>query len=182
MRVQIISSRVGGGHQSVAEALREALVAYPGGGVEVWIDDAYLELAHFPASKFPWMYAFATRRIPWAWRVFFNVTNRPPSGPRLNWIGDVVGGPFLRELIAERRPDAVVTVLPGTTGFVARSVVVSGAPANVEVVVTDWADIHLGWASTFPARYTVPTENAAQTLNSSRHPGIGRLHLRLHRP
>jgi UDP-N-acetylglucosamine:LPS N-acetylglucosamine transferase len=39
-------------------------------------------------------------------------------------------------------------------------------PANVEVVITDWADVHLGWASTFTAQYTVPTENAAQTLTS----------------
>ena len=42
-------------------------------------------------------------------------------------------------------------------------VVVAGA---VEVVVTDWAEVHLGWASTFPAYYTVPTDNAVETLLS----------------
>jgi UDP-N-acetylglucosamine:LPS N-acetylglucosamine transferase len=82
-------------------------------------------------------------------------------------VGDIVGGPRLRQLIARRQPDVVVTVLPGTTGFVARSVLRSEIPATVEVVVTDWADIHLGWASTFPARYTVPTANAAHSLISA---------------
>jgi UDP-N-acetylglucosamine:LPS N-acetylglucosamine transferase len=162
--VQIISSRVGGGHMSVAEALSHALASLPDAEVQVEIHDLYLSLGRWPTSRFPWIYATMTRRFPWLWRLLYDVTNRPPSGPRFNWIGDVIGGSDLKELIAERRPDAVVTVLPGTTGFVARSVLQSGVPANVEVVVTDWADIHLGWASTFPAQYTVPTSNAAQTL------------------
>jgi UDP-N-acetylglucosamine:LPS N-acetylglucosamine transferase len=162
--VQILSSRVGGGHQSVAQALRNALVGLADADVRVEIDDVYLKLGRFPASRFPWFYATVTRRFPRLWRLIYVVTNRPPSGTRYNWIGDAIGGPALKELIAARRPDAVVTVLPGTAGFMARSVMRSGVPANVEVVVTDWADIHLGWASTFPAQYTVPTENAAQTL------------------
>jgi UDP-N-acetylglucosamine:LPS N-acetylglucosamine transferase len=166
VRVQIVSSRVGGGHQSVAQALRQALESLPGLDLHVWVDDLYVQHGRFPVSRFPWIYATMTRRFPRLWRFVFDVTNRPPSGPRLNWIGDVLGGPSLKRLIAERQPDAVVTVLPGTTGFVARSVMRSGVPANVYVVVTDWADIHLGWASTFPAHYTVPTEHAAATLRS----------------
>jgi UDP-N-acetylglucosamine:LPS N-acetylglucosamine transferase len=166
VQVQIISSRVGGGHQSVAQALREALLGIPGVDVQVWVDDLYVDLSRQPASRFPWFYATVTRRYPWLWRLIYNITNRPPSGPRYNWIGDVIGGPSLSRLIADRRPDAVVTVLPGTTGFVARSVLRSGVPVNVEVVVTDWADVHFGWASTLPAQYTVPTDNAVQTLTS----------------
>lgn len=166
VHVQIVSSRVGGGHQSVAQALREALLQVEGHAVQVWVDDLYVNLSRFPGSRFPWFYATVTRRFPWLWRLVFDLTNRPPSGPRYNWVGDVIGGPSLRRLIAERRPDAVVTVLPGTTGFVARSVIRSGVPATIEVIVTDWADVHLGWASTFPAQYTVPTDNAVQTLTS----------------
>lgn len=166
VRVQIVSSRVGGGHQSVAQALREAFEVIPDAPVQVWVDDLYTQHGRFPVSGFPWFYATVTRRFPRLWRLIFNVTNRPPSGPRYNWIGDVIGGPSLSRLIADRRPDAVVTVLPGTTGFVARSVMRSGVPANVEVVVTDWAEVHLGWASTFPAYYSVPTDNAVETLLS----------------
>ena len=166
VRVQIVSSKVGGGHQSVAEALRQATLRVTGGAAQVWVDDLYVQHSRFPASAFPWMYATITARSPRLWRMIFDATNRPPAGPRLNWIGDVLGGPSLKHLIQMRQPDTVVTVLPGTTGFVARSVLGSGVRANVEVVITDWADVHLGWASTFPAQYTVPTENAAQTLTS----------------
>jgi UDP-N-acetylglucosamine:LPS N-acetylglucosamine transferase len=149
---------------SVAQALSHALTSLPDADVQVEIHDLYLKLGSFPTSRFPWIYATMTRRFPEVWRLLYNLTNRPPSGPRYNWIGDIIGGSGLKELIAERRPDAVVTVLPGTTGFVARSVLRSDVPANVEVVVTDWADIHLGWASTFKAQYTVPTINAVETL------------------
>lgn len=166
VRVQIVSSKVGGGHQSVAEALRQAIVDVTSGAATVWVDDLYVQHGRFPLSRFPWLYATITRRSPRLWRLIFNATNRPPSGPRLNWVGDHLGGPSLMRLIRAREPDAVVTVLPGTTGFVARSVMRSGISANVEVVVTDWAEVHLGWASTFPAHYTVPTENAAQTITS----------------
>jgi UDP-N-acetylglucosamine:LPS N-acetylglucosamine transferase len=166
VRVQIASSKVGGGHQSVAEALRQALVAVSGGAAQVWVDDLYVQHGRFPLSYFPWLYATITRRSPRLWRLIFDLTNRPPSGPRLNWVGDVLGGPSFKELIKARQPEAVVTVLPGTTGFVARSVMRSGVAATVEVVITDWADVHLGWASTFQSQYTVPTENAASTLTS----------------
>jgi UDP-N-acetylglucosamine:LPS N-acetylglucosamine transferase len=149
---------------SVAQALSHALTSLPDVDVKVGTDDLYLNLGRFPTSRFPWFYATVTRRFPRVWRFIYDVTNRPPSGPRYNWIGDIVGGPKLADLIAKRRPDAVVTVLPGTTGFLARSVLRSGVPANVEVVVTDWADIHLGWASTFAAQYTVPTANVVGTL------------------
>jgi UDP-N-acetylglucosamine:LPS N-acetylglucosamine transferase len=164
VRVQILSSRVGGGHQSVAYALRDGLEAQPGAPVQVWIDDLYVQYGRFPVSRFPWFYATLTRRLPRAWRFVFDSTNAGPRGARYNWIGDVAGGPSLSRMIAERRPDAIVTVLPATTTFLARSIKKSGVPANVEVVVTDWADVHLGWTSTFPAHYTVPTDNAAQTF------------------
>jgi UDP-N-acetylglucosamine:LPS N-acetylglucosamine transferase len=177
VRVQIVSSRVGGGHQSVAQALRRALERAAGPRIQVWVDDLYTELGRPPLSGFPATYALLTRRFPEVWRFIFDVTNRPPSGPRYNWVGDVIGGPSLKNLIEARRPDAVVTVLPGTTGFTARSVLRSGVPANVEVVITDWADVHLGWASTFPAHYTVPTENAMHTLLSV---GIGRSDIDVH--
>src|SRR6266498_4515761 len=97
--VQILSSRVGGGHQSVAQALRNALENLPDVDVRVDMDDLYLQHGRFLVSRFPWFYATLTRRFPRVWRLVFDITNRPPSGPRYNWIGDVVGGPSLKDLI-----------------------------------------------------------------------------------
>jgi len=163
MRVQIVSSRVGGGHQSVARALVDAIEDRREGEVEVWIDDLYVDLARFPASRFPWMYAVTTRRYPRIWRLVFELTNRPPGPGRLELLGDPIGGPGLARLLARRRPDVVISVLPGANGFIARSLRRAGLGADVEVVVTDWAEIHLSWISKRVSHYTVPTEAAAGT-------------------
>ena len=45
VQVQIVSSRVGGGHQSVAQALREALLDSRWCRSQVWMDDLYVNLA-----------------------------------------------------------------------------------------------------------------------------------------
>ena len=163
MRVQIISSRVGGGHQSAARALADALADLGRPDVQCWVDDLYVHLARFPASRFPWMYAAVTRRYPRLWGLFFRLTNRPPGPGRLELLGDPIGGPRLGRLLAERRPDAVVSVLPGVNGFVGRSLARAHVRANVEVVVTDWAEVHLSWVSTGVSHYTVPTDEAART-------------------
>lgn len=165
--MQIISSRVGGGHQSVAQALAEAFADLDRDDLDVAVDDLYLELARFPASRFPWLYATMTRSHPRLWRFVFNVTNRPPKRGRFELLGESIGGPRLARALAERRPDVVISVLPGVNGFIARSLARHGSPSPVEVVVTDWADIHLGWLSARVSHYNVPTEAAAETCRAA---------------
>ncbi|MDP8925247.1 MAG: glycosyltransferase [Chloroflexota bacterium] len=164
MRVQILSSRVGGGHLSVARALVEGLRALGDPDLEVWVDDLYVDLARLPARRFPWIYALATRRLPWLWRAFYRATDLPPNRRPLTLLEEAVGGPGLRRILDERRPNAVVSVLPGIADFTARSLESAGVSATIEVVVTDWADIHMGWASRRATHYSVPTESAAATL------------------
>ena len=167
MRVQILSSRVGGGHLSVARALVEGLRALGEPDLDVWVDDLYVDLARFPAGRFPWMYAMTTRRMPWLWRAFYRATDRPPRRRPFRLAEDALGGPGLRRILEERRPDAVVSVLPGIADFTARALASVGASATIEVVVTDWADVHLGWASYAATHYSVPTGSAAATLRAA---------------
>ena len=131
--------------------------------LEVWVDDLYVDLARFPASRSPELYALATRRYPRLWRTVFRVTDRPPGPGRLELLGDPIGGPRLGRLLARRRPHSVVSTLPGVNGFVARSLARYGLRPNLEVIVTDWADVHLSWTARGVTHYTVPTESAAQT-------------------
>ena len=161
MRVQILTSVVGGGHRSVARALADALADLGRADLEVWVDDLYVDLARFPASRFPELYAVVTRRYPRIWRAIYRLTDRPPG--RLELLGDLIGGPRLGRLLAGRRPDAVVSVLPGVNGFVARSLARYGLRSNLEVIVTDWADVHLSWVAAGVTHYTVPSEAAAQS-------------------
>ena len=155
---------MGGGHLSVARALVEGLHALGEPDLHAWIDDLYVDLARFPAGRFPWMYAMTTRRMPWLWRAFYKATDRPPRRRPFRLAEDALGGPGLRRILEERRPDAVVSVLPGIADFTARSLAGVGVAATIEVVVTDWADVHLGWASHAATHYSVPTESAAATL------------------
>jgi len=135
--------------------------------LHVWVDDLYVDLARFPAGRFPWMYAMATRRVPWLWRAFYRATDRPPRRRPFRYAEDVLGGPGLRRILEKRRPDAVVSVLPGIADFTARSLSSVGVSATIEVVVTDWADIHLSWASHAATHYSVPTESAAESLRGA---------------
>ncbi|MFN8524956.1 MAG: glycosyltransferase [Chloroflexota bacterium] len=161
--MQIITSRVGGGHLSVAQALADAFRGPSPTPVDVWVDDLYVNLARFPASKFPSAYALMTRRFPRLWRAVFERTNRPPGPKRLELLADPVGGPAAQALIERRRPHVVVSVLPGVNGFLARAIARAGLPTRLEVVITDWADVHLGWVSAGVDHFCVPTEAAART-------------------
>ncbi len=163
MQVQIFTSVVGGGHRSVAAALAEALADLSRADLEVWVDDLYVDLARWPASRFPRLYAAATRDHPWIWRTVYRLTNRPPGRGRLELLGDPIGGPRLGRLLVQRRPDTVVSTLPGVNGFVARSLGRHGLRPNLEVIVTDWADVHLSWVARGVSHYTVPKESVAQT-------------------
>lgn len=146
--------------------MADAFTDVGGGDLTIWVDDLYTDLARFPVSWFPWAYAAVTRRYPGVWNLFFQLTNRPPGPGRLELLGDPLGGPRLGELLAEREPDAVVSVLPGVQGFVARALARHRLAAPLEVVVTDWAEIHMSWVSARVSHYTVPTEEAARTCRA----------------
>ena len=163
VRVQILTSVVGGGHRSVARALADALAELGRPELEFWVDDLYVDLARFPASRFPELYAAVTRRYPRIWRAIFRLTDRPPRGGWIELLGDQLGGPRLGRLLARRRPEAVVSTLPGVNGFVARSLAHNRLRPNLEVIVTDWADVHSSWVSGGVTHYTVPSQAAART-------------------
>lgn len=151
----------------VARALVEGLRALGGATLDVWVDDMYVDLARLPAHRFPWMYAMTTRRMPWLWRAFYQASNQAPDQRRMALVEEFVGGPGLRRILEERRPDVVVSVLPGIADFTARTLERAGASATVEIVVTDWADIHLSWASRYATHHSVPTEQAAGVLHGA---------------
>ena len=148
----------------MARALVDAFEDLRRDDLTVWVNDLYIDLARFPVSRFPWAYAVLTRRYPRLWRLVFRSTNRPPG--RLELLGDPIGGPRLGRLLAKRRPDTVVSVLPGVNGFIARSLARHELHSNFEVVVTDWADIHLSWAADGVTHYIVPTVAAAEVCRA----------------
>jgi UDP-N-acetylglucosamine:LPS N-acetylglucosamine transferase len=153
-RVVVVYSRVGGGHLSAARALAEELGST--GQATATIADAYVECGQFPLSLFPAAYARLARHHPRLWSMVYHGSQGLDPKRSL--------GPFLRRgfrrLMAEARPDLVVSVLPGVNGLLAEAA--DAFDARLEVVLTDWHSVHRFWVAAGVSYYTTPTESARQ--------------------
>jgi UDP-N-acetylglucosamine:LPS N-acetylglucosamine transferase len=151
-RVLVVYSRVGGGHLSAARAIAAQLES--SGQAPVKLVDAYVECGRFPTTLFPAAYARLARSHPRLWSmVYHRSTSLNPQR---------VLGPFLRrgfkQLMAEARPDVVVSVLPLVNGLLAEAARTVGA--RLEVVLTDWYAVHRLWVARGVDHYTAPTDSA----------------------
>ena len=152
-RVLVVYSRVGGGHLSAARAIAHELERSE--GCSVSLVDAYVECGRFPVTLFPAAYARLARHHPALWSTIYAVSARSVEP-------DLVLGPFLRagfsRVLHERRPDVVISVLPGVNGLLAQAARWSGT--RVEVVLTDWHSVHRFWQARGVHHYTAPTDSA----------------------
>jgi len=162
-RICIVYSRVGGGHLSAARAIKAALDDVPpAGAVHTCLVDAYLECSRWPVSRFPDVYARVARHHPALWAAFFRATDR--RLPVVDVDATLLLEPFMRaglqRLLADQRPDVVVSVLPGVNGALARAAAAAASRPRLEVVLTDWYAVHRTWLARGVQRYTVATEPA----------------------
>jgi processive 1,2-diacylglycerol beta-glucosyltransferase len=101
------------------------------------------------------MYALLASRYPRLWSFVYATTSRRGNP-------DLVLAPFVRDgfihLMRREHPDVVVSVLPAINGLLAQV-----AP-RLEVVLTDWADVHRFWAAPGVAYYTAPSDVARNDL------------------
>jgi UDP-N-acetylglucosamine:LPS N-acetylglucosamine transferase len=152
-RVLVVYSRVGGGHLSAARALAQELEST--GRASTRLVDAYLECSRFPVTLFPAAYARVVRNHPRLWWLLYYGSDTRLDSRRIL-------GPFLRpglnRLVAEERPDLVVSVLPVINGLLAEASASVSAP--LEVVLTDWHSVHRLWVARGVRHYTAPTDSA----------------------
>ena len=152
-RVLLVYSRVGGGHLSAARALAEELES--SGVATTRLVDAYVECGRFPLTLFPAGYAWLARDHPRLWSLLYH-------GSQVGLEPKLLLGPFLRSglrrVVAEERPDLVISVLPIINGLVAEAAAQVGA--RFEVVFTDWHSVHPFWVGRGVQHYTAPTESA----------------------
>jgi UDP-N-acetylglucosamine:LPS N-acetylglucosamine transferase len=151
----VMYSRVGGGHLSAARALVAALEDT--GRCTARPVDVYVDCGRFPVTRFPTIYAHLARSHPRLWSLIYYGSG---SSRKLNpsW----VVGPFLRrgvaKLMQDERPDVVIGVLPAVNEVLARAS--AGVEAALEVVLTDWNDVHPFWEAPGVSHYTAPTDAA----------------------
>ncbi len=153
--VVVMYSRVGGGHLSAARALVAALEDT--GRCTARPVDVYVDCGRFPVTRFPTIYAHLARSHPKLWSLIYYGSG---SSRKLNpsW----VVGPFLRRGVAElmraERPAVVIGVLPAVNEVLAAAC--ARVEAALEVVLTDWNDVHPFWEAPGVSHYTAPTDAA----------------------
>jgi processive 1,2-diacylglycerol beta-glucosyltransferase len=149
-----VYSRVGGGHLSAARALAEELES---AGVSTRLVDIYVEAGRFPVTLFPAAYAQLARYHPRLWSIVYRGTEKGLDPKRML-------GPFLlpglKRILAEERPDLVVSTLPVVNGLLAEATASVGA--RLEVVLTDWHSVHRFWVADGVHHFTAPTDSARQ--------------------
>jgi UDP-N-acetylglucosamine:LPS N-acetylglucosamine transferase len=157
LRALLVYSRVGGGHLSAARALSDELQATR--HVSTRLVDAYVECGGFPLPLFPAAYARLARRHPRLWSLLYH-------GSDSRFAPQQTLRPFLRRgfarLLADERPDVVISVLPMINGLLGEAGFRVGARS--EVVLTDWSSVHRSWVARGVQHYTVPTESARLDL------------------
>jgi UDP-N-acetylglucosamine:LPS N-acetylglucosamine transferase len=160
-RVLIVYSRVGGGHASAAFALHEALC---GSAAAVDLVDAYATCGRPPVTWFPALYAELARNHRHLWSFIYRSTQH--AADRVD--GDRLLAPFLlpalRRLLSDRAPDVVVSVLPAINGLLGTAAAGAASRPRLDVVLTDWYDVHPTWVGRGVDGYTVPTDAARLDL------------------
>lgn len=136
--VLILTSRTGGGHVSLAEALRDELVA----GHDVEIADPQPKVVHRH-------YRLASRHANWLWAAEYRLIDSPRASRRVHRAFGILMARRLRRLLDESRPDLVLTTYP-FLGYEAsraldRRARRVGSHTPLAVVFSDLNAIHNAW-------------------------------------
>jgi UDP-N-acetylglucosamine:LPS N-acetylglucosamine transferase len=137
-KVLILTSRTGGGHVSLAEALRDELVA----GHDVEITDPQPKAVHRH-------YRLASRHANWLWAAEYRLIDSPRASRRAHRAFSILMARRLRRLLDESRPDLVLTTYP-FLGYEAsraldRRARRVGSRTPLAVVFSDLNAIHNAW-------------------------------------
>jgi processive 1,2-diacylglycerol beta-glucosyltransferase len=108
------------------------------------------------------MYARLARYHPRLWELLFHATNRADLGPGGAALLRPLIQPRLAALLEQEQPDLIVSVLPVVNSLLVDAAGRLPRPARLEVVLTDWAEIHRTWVAPGVDFYTAPTDQARQ--------------------
>lgn len=159
--ILILMSDTGGGHRTVAEAIREAVqLLYPE-RYTVIVEDLFLR-SRWPGPRAPKMYLPLITYAPWAWGRSFHWTTGPHGRRALNRLFARLQTDALTRLYARYQPALVVSVHPMMTTVPRQVLRSSGLAAPFATVVTDLMDAHPLWFDPASDLIVVPNTEAAE--------------------
>jgi UDP-N-acetylglucosamine:LPS N-acetylglucosamine transferase len=160
-RVAILYGKVGGGHDSAARALEEALRQLGGPDAEVYLLDVYAA-SRFPLRLFPWLYHVLSVRLhPLCLKAVLAVLDTRPGFHAVETLSQSFNQPGLRRYLAQWQPTIVVSVVGGWAGSARSALDHLGNHAPVVTVVTDLMSVNRAWISPGAAAHVVPTVEVA---------------------
>lgn len=164
--ILILTAATGGGHLSLAEALRDQLET-----------DFAVTILHMLPDFFGYQYRFVGRHALWMWSIAFHLSNTPARALSSHRLISPVISNRLVQALDQIRPDLVITT-HSLLSFAVKRVLEKHSPnAPFVMQFSDPYSVHATWFSVRNAAATfAPTREAyAQALALGFDPG--RLHL-----
>ncbi|MBN1991705.1 MAG: glycosyltransferase [Anaerolineae bacterium] len=111
-RVLILMSNTGGGHQTAANAIAEALTYLYGDAVTVDIVDAWRDHVAWPVNWSSYSYGWIVNKAVWLWKFFWLLEKKPNLVDTCLKLAYPLVAPGLLKLFQAYRPDVIVSVHP----------------------------------------------------------------------
>lgn len=160
-KVLILTAEFGKGHMSVAEHLKTALEA--SGKAEAKIID-FGQYASGPFTHSHKSYDTATKHIPKAYRLFFDVTNDDSALKTLGGMQLKMSERKATKLFKEERPDLVVIAFGGWVYAASKLAKKVNPKTKVVSLATDSMIIHRSWSLGDIDAFIVPDKDTAETV------------------
>lgn len=160
-RTLILSAGYGEGHNAAAKALA---AAFADAGEEAQVRDLFLEAYGRKQETSRNLYLHCIENTPWLWALTYHTLDRVPVmrhviAPLLNRMQEM-----LARVLAEWKPNAVVSVYPGYNYLLDRLYPNGGAPFARHTLVTDSITINSIWHRAGSDSWMVPNEDTADVM------------------
>ncbi|GCE26077.1 galactosyldiacylglycerol synthase [Dictyobacter alpinus] len=132
--ILILTSKTGGGHVSLAEALRDRLT-----------EDANIEILDPQSSFFHWHYRWVSRYALWLWSAEFQLTDAPWRALVAHRIFTPLVAKNLRAAIQRLQPDMIITTYPFLTYEVMQTLAGAKLTTPFVMLFTDPKALHASW-------------------------------------
>jgi 1,2-diacylglycerol 3-beta-galactosyltransferase len=153
---------LGGGHQSMARAIKEALLELDPAVAVSTVNVFSGDCSAFPMTAIPRLYALFTRKLTMMWRSLYFCTNGRTRYTLVERLAQPMIRPKLRRLLQTIQPDIVISVFPALGYTIKRAIQELGWRIPIGIVVADLVDIHHAWLYRGASWYAVPTYEAQQ--------------------
>lgn len=145
-KILIFTSKTGGGHVSLAEALRDELA-----------DTYTIEIIDPQPAIVHWHYRTVSRRALWLWALEFQLVDTPARSRAAHWVSSRLLLPYVANTLRTSRPDIVLSTYPFLTCEVTYALRRLGLKAPFGMLLSDPNSVHNSWLTEIRAEAVMAT-------------------------